>query len=156
MRTYTTDSAEAMARVIALALLADGALDHSELESLTKRGLDDQINIDPATLDRVIHEFCNDLMQCAPAPNVGQIEFDRELIDHLLDDIRSPELQKKALSAILGIVNADGCLNGGEAILVSEAMNRWGLELKRVTRTEVRAAQPISPMLERQIRLHSY
>jgi hypothetical protein len=36
MRHYTTDSAEAMSRVVALALLADGALDHSELESLTK------------------------------------------------------------------------------------------------------------------------
>lgn len=145
MRHYTTDSAEAMSRVVALALLADGALDHSELESLKSREIHDRLHITPETLDRVVHEFCNDLLQCAPAPNIGQIELDRELIDHLLDDIRSPEMQKDALGAILDIVNADGCLNGGEAILISEAMNLWGLELKQVTRTEVRAAHRVSP-----------
>jgi hypothetical protein len=94
MRNYTTDSAEAMSRVVALALLADGALDHCELASLEKHKIYGRLRIDAATLDQVIHEFCNDLMQCARAPNVGQIELDSELIDHLLGDIRSPELQK--------------------------------------------------------------
>jgi uncharacterized tellurite resistance protein B-like protein len=148
MRHYTTDSAEAMSRVVALALLADGALDHSELESLASNEIHGRLRIAPETLDRVIHEFCNDLLQCARAPNVGQIELDRELIDHLLDDIRSPEMQKEALGAILDIVNADGCLNGGEAILISEAMNLWGLELKQVTRTEVRQTQRPWPLVE--------
>lgn len=148
MRHYTTDSAEAMSRVVALALLADGALDHSELESLKSRQMHDRLRIAPETLDRVMHEFCNDLLQCARAPNVGQIELDRELIDQLLDDIRSPEMQKDALGAIVDIVNADGCLNGGEAILISEAMNLWGLELKQVTRTEVRTAHRLSPGIE--------
>jgi uncharacterized tellurite resistance protein B-like protein len=131
MRHYTTDSAEAMSRVVALALLADGALDHSELESLASHEIHNRLRIAPETLDRVIHEFCNDLLQCARAPNIGQIELDREMIDHLLDDIRSPEMQREALGAILDIVNADGCLNGGEAILISEAMNLWGLERDR-------------------------
>ncbi|HAY27124.1 MAG TPA: TerB family tellurite resistance protein, partial [Candidatus Accumulibacter phosphatis] len=141
MRHYTTDSAEAMSRVVALALLADGALDNREIESLSQHGICDRLHISPATLDRVIHEFCDDLMQCARAPNVGQIELDRELIDHLLDDIRSPDLQQQALGAIVDIANADGCLNGGEAIVISEAMSLWGLELQRVTRTQVRPAQ---------------
>jgi hypothetical protein len=39
MRNYTTDSAEAMARVVSLALLADGALDRSELDSLEKHSI---------------------------------------------------------------------------------------------------------------------
>mgnify|MGYP000878692373 CR=1 FL=1 len=148
MRHYTTDSAEAMSRVVALALLADGALDHSELESLASHEIHNRLRIAPETLDRVIHEFCNDLLQCARAPNIGQIELDREMIDHLLDDIRSPEMQREALGAILDIVNADGCLNGGEAILISEAMNLWGLELKQVTRTEVRQTQRSWPLVE--------
>ncbi|MBL8393496.1 MAG: hypothetical protein JNK99_01935 [Candidatus Accumulibacter sp.] len=148
MRHYTTDSTEAMSRVVALALLADGALDNSEIESLTRHGICDRLHIAPATLDRVIHEFCNDLLQCAKAPNIGQIELDRELIDHLLEDIRSPELQQQALGAIVDIVNADGCLNGGEAIVIAEAMSLWGLELQQVTRTEVRPAQRLSPLGE--------
>jgi len=145
MRHYTTDSAEAMSRVVALALLADGALDHREVESLSRHGIFDRLQIAPATFDRVVHEFCDDLLQCARAPNVGQIELDRELVDHLLEDIRSPQLQQQALGAIVDIVNADGCLNGGEAIVISEAMSLWGLELQRVTRTLVRPAQPSQP-----------
>ena len=138
MRNYPIDSAEAMARIVALALLADGALDHSEVAALEKHELRGDLGIPPETLERVIHEFCNDLMQTARAPNIGQIELDLQLVDHLLDDIQSPELQKKALTAIVDIVNADGSLNSGEAILISQAMSRWGLELQRVTHIEVR------------------
>jgi uncharacterized tellurite resistance protein B-like protein len=152
MRNYTTDSAEAMSRVVALALLADGALDHCELASLEKHELYGRLRIDAATLDQVIHEFCNDLMQCARAPNVGQIELDRELIDHLLGDIRSPELQKEALQAIFDIVYADGRLNGGEGILISQAMNLWGLERQPVGPSEIAEGQQVSPLNEHQKR----
>ncbi len=147
MRNYTTDSPEAMSRVVTLALLADGALDRSELDSLEKHDLLGGLNIHPETLDRVMHDFCNDLMQCARAPNIGQIELDHELIDHLLGDIRSPDLQKQALSAMIDIVKADGCLNGGEAILVAQAMSRWGLELQQLTHTEVHAAHRLTPVI---------
>ena len=129
MRHYTADSAEATARVVALALLADGALDNSEIQALQKHSILDNLHIDPDVFDRVMHEFCNDVLQSARAPNIGQIEIDREVINHLLDDIRSPQLQKDALRAVLDIVNADWCLSGGEAVLVSQAMSRWGLEL---------------------------
>jgi uncharacterized tellurite resistance protein B-like protein len=141
MRHYTTDSPEAMSRVVALALLADGALDPREIESLDKQTILDKLGISRGTLDRVIHEFCNDLLQCARAPNVGQIELDRDLVGHLLDDLRTPEMQQQALAAMVDIVNADGCLNSGEAILISEAMSRWDLELQHVSRTEVRRAR---------------
>ncbi|MEF8715617.1 MAG: hypothetical protein V5B39_19090 [Accumulibacter sp.] len=150
MRNYAVDSPEAISRIIALALLADGALDHCELMSLEKHALFEKLRIDPETLDRVIHEFCNDMLQVARPPNVGQIELDRELIDHLLDDIGSPELQQQVLSAVLDIVNADGCLNPGEALLVSLAMSHWGLELQRVTRIEVRKAHPVPLVIPQQ------
>lgn len=152
MRTYTTDSPEAMSRVLSLALLADGALDHSELETLRRHDLLGALSIPPETLDRVIHEFCNDVLQCARAPNVGQIELDRELIDHLLGDICSPDLQKKALRVMIDIVKADGCLNGGEAILVAQAMSRWGLELQQLTHIEVRATQPVAAVTSQERR----
>lgn len=141
MRNYPIDSTEAMARIVAIALLADGALDPSEIEALEKHQLRDNLGLPTETLERVIHEFCDDLLQTARAPNIGQIELDVQLVNHLLDDIQSPDLQKKALTAIVDIVNADGSLNAGEAILISQAMSRWGLELQRVTHIEVREAK---------------
>ena len=150
MRNYPIDSSEALARIVALALLADGALDHSEAEALEKHELRENMGLPAETLERVLHEFCNDLLQTARAPNIGQIELDPQLVDHLLDDIQSPELQKKALAAIVDIVNADGCLNAGEAILISQAMSSWGLELQRVTHLEVREAKHLSPIVPEQ------
>ena len=138
MRHYTSDSAEAMARVVSLALLADGGLDNSELKTLEQHAILDQLSISADTFDRVLHEFCDDVLISARAPNVGQIEIDCETINGLLADICAPELQKQALRAILDIVGADRCLNGGEAILVSQAMSRWHLELHEVERADRR------------------
>lgn len=86
----------------------------------------------------------NSVMTCCKRralQSIGQIELDAQLVDHLLDDIQSHELQKKALTAIVNIVDPDGSLNAGEAILLSRAMSRWGLELHQVTRIEVRDAE---------------
>lgn len=38
MRSYPDDSAEAAARIVCLALLADGGLDRAETESLARSG----------------------------------------------------------------------------------------------------------------------
>jgi hypothetical protein len=69
--------------------------------------------------------------------------------------VLSPALirDKKALTAIVDIVNADGSLNSGEAILISQAMSRWGLELQRVTHIEVREAKHLSPIVPGQVQV---
>ena len=58
MRSYPIDSAEAMARIVAVALLADGVLDHSEVEALEKHELRNNLGLPAETLERVLHEFC--------------------------------------------------------------------------------------------------
>jgi hypothetical protein len=99
----------------------------------------------------VIHEFCNDLMQCARAPNVGQIELDRELIDHLLDDIRSPELQKEALRRDRRHRQCRRLpQRRRKAILISEAMNLWGQGLQQDDHTVSGKTQPKSPLARHQ------
>ena len=52
-----------------------------------------------------------------------------EIIDALLADIRDPQLRKRMLRAMLDIVNADGKLADGEAVLVTHAMASWELDL---------------------------
>jgi uncharacterized tellurite resistance protein B-like protein len=63
----------------------------------------------------------------------GQLELDQEAITLLLADIRNPPLQKKLLRAMLDVVNADGRLAGGEAVLVSQAMKLWEVDLYEVS-----------------------
>ena len=127
MRHYATDSPEASARIVTLALLADGAIDLSEAESMQRHRIAETLSLDNALLDRVMHEFCEDVLSFAHLTPAGQHELDPASIDGLLNEIRHPALQAKLFSAILHIVNAEGQVLGSELLLVSRALKVWSL-----------------------------
>ncbi len=129
MRHYPSDSPEAMTRVVALALLVDGAIDLSELETLRRNDIVNRLGIDHARFDKVIHELCEDMLAYANLKPSGQYELDPQSIGHLLADIEDPKLQKQVLSAMLDIVNADGNLARSETALVAQAIKQWELDL---------------------------
>jgi hypothetical protein len=129
MRHYPSDSPEAMTRVVALALLVDGAIDLGERESLKRNDIVTQMGLDPARFDKVIHEYCDDMLAYVNPKPSGQYELDPESIGHLLGDIANPKLQKKVLSVMLDIVNADGNLAHSETALVAQALKHWKLDL---------------------------
>jgi tellurite resistance protein len=133
MRHYKTDTPEALARIVVAAILADGGLDKTELQSLEDSSVIKRLGTSPSEFDRVVHEFCDDLQIVSLLDQNGQLALDRKTIDHLLADVRSPELQMCVLRILLDIVSADGTLSPGEAALVSQAMTRWGLELHSVS-----------------------
>jgi uncharacterized tellurite resistance protein B-like protein len=132
MRHYPSNSPEAMARLIALALMADGAMDLSEIESLQRHEIAKDLGLDDRQFDKVIHDFCEDMMTFAHRAPTGQFELDQKSIDALLGEIQDPELQNQLLSSMLHIVNAEGTLLSGEVALVSRAMTRWGLDLRAI------------------------
>jgi uncharacterized tellurite resistance protein B-like protein len=132
MRHYPIDSPQAAARILALAILADGGLDVSELRVINNYDIDDKFGLDPVLLDDVIKDFCFDLAQYSDRDFASHLELDRDTIGQLLRDIRDPKMQMDLLRMMVDIVNADGSLAGGEAVLVSEAMMVWGLDLHQV------------------------
>ena len=129
MRNYPIDSQESMARVVIMALMADGAIDPSELKLFERPEIIARMGFDQACLDRVTQEFCQDLEVSAANFRSSDLGLDPQTIDLLLADIRSPALQANLLRAMLDIVYADGHLTGGEALVIAQAMNRWGLDL---------------------------
>jgi len=131
MRSYATDSPEAMARIVAAALMADGAIDPSEFRLIKRRDIAARLGFDHHCFNRVLHEFCDDMLAYSLRKPSGQQELASETIAQLLQEIRSPTLQQNLLRAILDIVHADNLLTGGEATLVSQAMNCWGLDLSQ-------------------------
>ena len=129
MRHYPSDSPEAMTRGVALALLVDGAIDLSELETLRRNDIVNRLGIDHARFDKVIHEFCDDMLTYVNLKPSGQYELDPQSIGHLLGDVTNPKLQKQVLSVMLDIVNADGNLARSETALVAQALKHWKLDL---------------------------
>ena len=137
MRHYEVDSPESVARLLALTILADGGIDLAEMRMLQQSNLARQFGIEDAQFDRVMHEFCLDLMQSGK----NQLALDRESIVHLLHDVRNPTLQRKLLRIMLDLVDADQSLVGSESILLAEAMMLWGMDLHHLSLT---ATNPVS------------
>lgn len=135
MRHYPTNSPEAIGRVLAIAMMADGAIDSGELAALEKKNIIRKIGLDPDRFDQVFYEYYEDLLTSARRLPNGQLELDGVTIGQLFDEIRDPELQKLALRSMLDIVNADRQLNGSEASLVSQAFRHWQIERYEVTDT---------------------
>lgn len=135
MRHYPSDSPESMGRLVALTLMADGAIDASELKQLDHKDIIRRLGLDEEKFDKLIHELCEDLLTSANRSNSGHLELDPESIDHLLAEVRHPLLQKQVLRMMLDIVNADRKLSGGEAVLVAEAMRFWEIDLYEVAGT---------------------
>ncbi len=129
MRSYQVDSKESMARVVVLALLADGAIDPVELKLLERPEIIARMGFDQVCLTRVIQEFCEDLETFGVSTRVGGLGLDAEAIDQLLDEVRSPKLQANLLRAMLDVVYANGHLTGGEAAVIAQAMSFWRLDL---------------------------
>lgn len=128
MRSYPIDSPQAKARIIALALLADGGLDKSEIEYLDRRDIVDTLGIAAETFDTVLHQFCEDVDQYGLLLPNGQLEFGSTAIKEILDEVRQPRLQHALLQAIFDIVLADSNLSLGEAQLTTLAMEHWGIQ----------------------------
>ncbi|HRH13639.1 MAG TPA: TerB family tellurite resistance protein [Azonexus sp.] len=137
MRHYTTNSPEAMGRAVAIALMADGAIDSGELITLERQDIINRIGLEADRFSKVLSDYCEDILISAHRLPNGQLELDSHTIGLLLDEIRDPVLQKKVVRAMLDIVNADRRLTGGEAGLVAQALRLWDIELYEVRDTSI-------------------
>lgn len=128
LRSYPVDSPQAAARVLVLALLADGSIDWSELSVLARRGTLHRLGISEAAFDEVMHGLCADLLVDRAAASGGYLVLGRKILSRILGDIGDPALQRKLLRGVLEIVHADGELAGGEAVLLSVAAECWEID----------------------------
>lgn len=137
MRNYRPDSPQAMGRIVALTLMADGAIDPSETRILERQAIIVRLGLSEEAFDKLFYEFCEDMLSSANRSRSGQLELDPENVSLLLDDIRDPKLQVELIRFILDIVNADRCLTGSEATLVAQALTRWQLNLHETAESAI-------------------
>jgi uncharacterized tellurite resistance protein B-like protein len=133
MRHYPSDSPNSMGRLVAMTLMADGAIDSSELKVLQHKDTIRRLGLSDESFDKLIHELCDDMLSSAHRTSAGHLELDLKNIDLLLAEVQQPVLQKQVLRMMLDIVNADHKLSGGEAVLIAEAMRFWGIDLYEVS-----------------------
>ena len=128
MRSYPSNSPEAAARILALAMLADGHLCKSELDALEQHRAHAQLGLSPGQWHDVLHGFCEDLLTHAHLTWAEVCQIDRETLAALLSEIDDAALQRRLLQLCVQVVDADSHLAEGESVLLVEACRQWGLE----------------------------
>lgn len=123
MRTYQTDSPQARARILALAMVVDGHLDPTELKVLESTPLLLDVEIPASLFREVLETLCSDILHTAVRN--GSVEINAALLDCMLVEIADPELRRKMLGAMIMIVAADSWVADGEGMLLARACHLW-------------------------------
>ena len=127
LRAYPVDSPRAKARLIVLALFADGRVDAAELNSLTRRGTFAELGITRDDFFQVLYDFCAD---AAGLPEGrGNYLMSPALLDTLFAEVGSTGERQKLLRLIVDVIRSDGHLAEGEARLFWKALDTWRLRL---------------------------
>lgn len=140
MRCYPTDSPQAAARLVGLAALADGHLDRQELDLLERLGVHEQLGLSRADWHAVLHELCVDLLACTRLTWGDACQVDPLTLQHLLAEVHDPALRETVLALSLAAAEADHRISDGEALVLTAAVERWGLQHRMIARDTAAAA----------------
>jgi uncharacterized tellurite resistance protein B-like protein len=127
MRSYPRNSPQAAARIVALALLADGNLCKSELDALQRHGAPAQLGLSPAELHTVVHDLCQDLLAAGDMAWGGSSRVDARTLAGLLGEVQDPPLQLAVLKLCVAVVETDEHVAEGESAVLAAALAQWGL-----------------------------
>jgi hypothetical protein len=128
LRDYPVDSPRAKARLIALALLADGKLDAAELDGLRRRGAFRELGIAQEDFYQVLYDFCSDVTR-VPAGS-GDYLLAPELLEDLFGEVQDPAQRQVLLHLIFDVIRSDGRLALGESRLFWNAIDAWNLRVE--------------------------
>ncbi|SHH67083.1 TerB family tellurite resistance protein [Massilia sp. CF038] len=131
MRNYPIDSAQAAGRLLALSMVVDGNLAHSELTALSRSRILQYIDLEQDAFQQLLQELCDDLLTSA---TYGMVQVERTAIDAMLGEIVQPDLRRRLLQAMWNIADADGWLADGEAVLLGRASSLWSAESNFIDR----------------------
>lgn len=127
LRAYPTDSPRAKARLIVLALLADGRVDSAELDSLNRRDAFAKLGLTREDFFQVMYDFCADLVELPTGS--GSYLVSPAVLEDLFAEIRDPMARQKLVRLIFDVIRSDGHLAEGEARLFWNALDAWNLRL---------------------------
>jgi uncharacterized tellurite resistance protein B-like protein len=125
MRSYPTNSTQAVSRLLALTMIVDGHLAPSELKAMRASSVLPQAALDEDEFDDVVRDLCEDLLASAARRCSAEVEIDSRLLDSLLGEVDDPALRISVMKAMLDIVHADEVLDARETLLIERAFKAW-------------------------------
>jgi hypothetical protein len=123
MRSYPHNSPEAAARVLAMALVADGQYSIIEIRALDRQQAAQRLGLSSEAFKAVVDGFCQDLLMSNDRPWSGEV--DSATSAQLMGEITDLGLQDLILQQCEGLMLADGHLADGEVALLDALSAAW-------------------------------
>ena len=125
MRSYTTNSPEAGARLLAMALVADGHYAISEIKTLDRLSAPARLGLAPEAFKQVIDHFCEDLLLASHGEWLGSAAIDTATRSRLFAEVQDPALGAEVRALCEAVMLSDGHLADGETALLDELARAW-------------------------------
>lgn len=125
LRSYPRNSPEAAARIVALALIANGRIKAVETAALDALQANERLGLTRLQWHAVIQDLCADLL--GPARCGDAVCISGDLLCGMLDDIDDVTTRSLVLRLCSAVVHADRQVDDGESFVLLAAIERWGL-----------------------------
>ncbi|MBW8469992.1 MAG: hypothetical protein K0M67_17140 [Thiobacillus sp.] len=125
LRSYPRNSPEAAARIVALALFANGHIKAVETATLDARGCPESLGLTRPQWHSVIHDLRADLRGSARHGDERCISG--ELLVRMLDEVNDDSTQRTVLQLSSAVVHADCHVEDCESFVLLAMSEHWGL-----------------------------
>ena len=125
MRTYTRNSPEAAARIVALVLISDGHVCSSEFDALNQHDGARDLGLKPQDMPDILQTLCEDLLMEGFDGRSILSHVGDSLMASLMAEVDDLGLQAKVLHVAASVVNADKHLSDGEAAMLDAINRHW-------------------------------
>ena len=132
MRTYPNNSPQAAARIVALAMLADGHLCQSELDVMARMSAHVQLGLLPNELHEIVTTLCEDI-HAASQLTWEPSGLAPATLAAILTEIDDPQLRAKLFDICAAVIAADTHMAEGEKVVLAAASELWGVSLNPTT-----------------------
>jgi hypothetical protein len=129
MKSYSNDSPESLARVLAMAIVSDGSLDARELTVLDDLEAYALLGMDRSAFLRVARDFCGDLAR-REGDSISLLAPD--VFDPVVNAVTRPEHRKLIARLLIAVVGADQLHAQQERTLVNAVLRRWKISLEEL------------------------
>lgn len=124
LRVYATNSPRAKARLLVIALLADGRLDEREIAALDRRGVFADLDIAREDFVQVLYDFCGDVAgHLSVGP--GGYTLTAQALVGLFDEVDDHAARGLLLKHMAAVISSDGHLSDAEKSLFQSAIDYW-------------------------------
>lgn len=138
MRSYPRNSPEAAARIVALVLIADGHVCHSEFEMFKRLDGPRQLGLRSDGFSDIVQTLCEDLLMGRHDGGSMLGGVDEDTLASLMAEVDEPALQRKVLGLAVAAARADQHLAEGETLVLTAARRYWGIA------DEAQACRPVA------------